>query len=564
MDLLNKIKDDIAKYAETISQVINIDVEIMGKNLTRIAGTGRLKEKIGLDMTGESHVYEHVLKTGNTEIILSPREEEICQSCPSRNICTEVLEVSTPIIFNSEPIGVIGLICFDEKQKIEFISKKDSYIKFLQQIALFIVSRVYEANEKIMIENNNKVLMNIVDRIPDSIIITNEHDKIELINEKGILLFNLTDYEHELVVSPTKDFLDKKEFSLSYANISHEVVGDIIYFPKNMGRFKTLYIFQESEKFRTYLHQLNYNFSKEFVFNSQEMEVVYSNIKKVAKTTSTVLIAGESGTGKEVVAKTIHMNSNRADMPFIAVNCGAIPDTLIESEFFGYMKGAFTGANPKGKTGFFEQADKGTIFLDEIGDMPLSLQVKLLRVLQEKTISPIGSDKIKEIDIRIIAATNKNLEALVAEGKFREDLYYRLNVFPVDIPALRKRPKDIEDLTNFFIAKYSHLFNIPIRRLSNEVMNLFLSYNWPGNIRELKNTIEYIINVLEERDLMITEKHLPPKLTTSLNIKDIKTLAEMEKEAIETLLLKYGYSSRGKVKIAETIQKNSSQNTIVA
>lgn len=212
MDLLNKIKDDILKYAETISQVINIDVEIMNKELIRIAGTGRLKEKVGLDMTGESHVYEHVLKTGNTEIILSPREEKICQTCPSRNTCTEVLEISTPIMFNSEPIGVIGLICFDEKKKDEFISKQDSYIKFLQQIALFIGSRVYEANEKIMIENNNKVLMNIVDRIPDSIIITNEHDKIELINEKGISLFKLTDYEHKLLVSPIKSFLDKKNF----------------------------------------------------------------------------------------------------------------------------------------------------------------------------------------------------------------------------------------------------------------------------------------------------------------------------------------------------------------
>ncbi|WP_304159488.1 sigma 54-interacting transcriptional regulator, partial [Fusobacterium ulcerans] len=201
----------------------------------------------------------------------------------------------------------------------------------------------------------------------------------------------------------------------------------------------------------------------------------------------------------------------------------------------------------------FEAAEGGTLFLDEIGDMPLSLQVKLLRVLQEKTISPVGSDKVKEIDIRIIAATNKNLEALVAEGKFREDLYYRLNVFPIDIPPLRERPKDIEDLTNFFIAKYSQLFNIPIRRLSNEVMSLFLSYSWPGNIRELKNITEYIINVLEERDLMITVKHLPPKLTNSLNIKEIKTLAEIEKEAIESLLLKYGRSSKDKIKVAKTL-----------
>lgn len=194
MDLLNKVKGDISKYAETISQVINIDVEIMSKDLIRIAGTGRLKEKVGLDMTGESHVYEHVLTTGNTEIILSPREEKIWPNLSFKIYLYRRYwksQLLFCLILNL--LEFIGLICFDEKQKEEFILKKDSYIKFLQQIALFISSRVYEANEKIMIENNNKVLMNIVDRIPDSIIITNENDKIELINEKGIALFKLTD-----------------------------------------------------------------------------------------------------------------------------------------------------------------------------------------------------------------------------------------------------------------------------------------------------------------------------------------------------------------------------------
>lgn len=553
MELLNKTKEDIAKYAETISQVTNIDVEIMDKNFIRIAGTGVLKNKIGQSMVGEAHVYKKVLKTGERQIIFFPREEVICKSCPSKDTCTEVLEVSTPIFFNSETIGVIGLVCFDEAQRLNFISKKNSYIKFLDQMAMFISSIIYEANEKIMIENNNRVLMNIVDRIPDAIIITNEQHKIELINEKGMGLFNLTDYEHILEVSPVTNFLDKKNFTLTYEKTSLDVMGDIIDFPENMGRFRTLYIFQEADKFRSYLKHLNYNFSKEFIFNSVEMKEVYTKIKKVAKTNTTVLISGESGTGKEVAARAIHMTSNRADMPFVAVNCGAIPETLIESEFFGYVKGAFTGANPKGKIGFFEQADKGTIFLDEIGDMPLSLQVKLLRVLQEKTISPIGSDSIKNIDIRIIAATNKNLEDMVKEGKFREDLYYRLSVFPIDIPPLRERPTDIEELTDFFIGKYCHLFDIPVKDISNEVMKILLNYNWPGNIRELKNSIEYMVTISDETEQVITTKHLPSKLSTNLKTQEVKTLAQLEKEAIENLLEKYGNSSKDKIKIAKTL-----------
>lgn len=553
MDLMSKVKDDILKYAENISQILNIDVEVMSKNLVRIAGTGVLKEKVGKSMSGESHIYKKVLKTGKTIIVLNPKKDELCQSCSSINTCNELLEISAPIIFNSETIGVIGLICFDEIQKNNFLAKKDSYIKFLEQTADFISSRIYQESEKIMIENNNKVLLNVVDRIPNSIIITNDSHKIELINDMGTSLFGESSPEKTIKISNLNDILDKKEFSLEYNGIKHDVVGDIIDFPTNMGRFRTLYVFQEAEKFRTYLQQFNNNFAKDFIFTSPEMQNVYLKIQKVAKTTTTVLISGESGTGKEVAARAIHMNSNRADGPFIPVNCGAIPESLIESEFFGYVKGAFTGANPKGKIGFFEQADKGTIFLDEIGDMPLSLQVKILRVLQEKTISPIGSDKTKEIDIRIIAATNKNLEELVRENKFREDLYYRLNVFPIDIPALRNRPKDIEELTKYFVGKYSQLFNTPIKVLSPEVMNTFLSYNWPGNIRELKNVIEYIINVVDEKDNVISAKHLPPKFIKSIDKKEIKTLAQMEKEAIEELLKIFGKTSKGKSKTAETL-----------
>ena len=552
-NLLLKIKDDVMKYAETISQILNIDVEVMDKNLTRIAGTGRIKEKVGLSMSEEAHVYKKVLKTKETYIITNPRKEEICDSCPSKGTCGEVLEISTPIIFKSEAVGVIGLICFDEFQKREFLHKKESYIKFLKQMADFISSHVYQENEKIMIENNNQVLLNVVNGIPNAIIITNEDNKIELINDMGVNLFG--NYEPGMYIraEDINNMLDKKEFQLTCGNITHEVVGDILDFPTHMGRFRTLYVFQESEKFKKYLHQFNSGYAKIFIFNSPQMQNVYSKIQRVAKTTTTILITGESGTGKEVAARAVHENSNRADKPFIPVNCGAIPENLMESEFFGYVKGAFTGANPKGKIGYFEQADGGTIFLDEIGDMPLSLQVKLLRVLQEKTITPIGAGKGKKIDIRIIAATNKDLEELVKENKFREDLYYRLNVFPVDIPPLRNRPKDIEELAEYFIVKYSQLFNTPLKTFSNEVMKAFTSYSWPGNIRELKNVVEYIINVVDERDPFISLKHLPPRFVNSSEKYEIKTLAEMEKDAIKTLMQRFGTSSKDKVKIAETL-----------
>lgn len=553
MDLLYQIKDDIQKYAETISKVIDLQVEVMSKNFIRVAGTGILRDKISENMFNEAHIYKEVLKTGKTIVIKNPREEKLCTDCASRKNCKEILEVSTPIIFNSEIVGVIGLICFNEEQKNSFLLKEDYYIGFIEQMSMFISSRIYQENEKIMIENNNKVLLKVVDGIPNAIIITNENNEIELINETGTSLFGDLPLKAKLNTTTLSEFSDKKEFFITCNEITHKVVGDIIDFSKNMGRFRTLYIFQEADKFREYVQQFNSNFIKDFVFTSFQMQNVYLKIQKVAKTTTTTLITGESGTGKEVVAKAIHMNSNRAEKPFIPVNCGAIPESLIESEFFGYVKGAFTGANPNGKIGFFEQANGGTIFLDEIGDMPLSLQVKLLRVLQEKTITPIGSNKIKEVDARIITATNRNLEELVKENRFREDLYYRLNVFPIYIPPLRERPTDIVELATYFIEKYSQLFNIPSKLISNEVKEFFLTYSWPGNIRELKNIIEYAINVIDEKENIIFLKHLPPRLVNSFENKQIKTLAELEKEAIKNLLEKFGASSKDKVKIAKTL-----------
>ena len=553
MDLLYQIKDDIQKYAETISKVIDLQVEVMSKNFIRVAGTGILRDKISENMFNEAHIYKEVLKTGKTIVIKNPREEKLCIDCTSRKNCKEILEVSTPIIFNSEIVGVIGLICFNEEQKNSFLLKEDYYIGFIEQMSMFISSRIYQENEKIMIENNNRVLLKVVDRIPNAIIITNENSEIELINETGTSLFGDLPLKAKLSTTTLSEFSDKKEFFITCNEITHKVVGDIIDFSKNMGRFRTLYIFQEADKFREYVQQFNSNFIKDFVFTSFQMQNVYLKIQKVAKTTTTTLITGESGTGKEVVAKAIHMNSNRAEKPFIPVNCGAIPESLIESEFFGYAKGAFTGANPNGKIGFFDQANGGTIFLDEIGDMPLSLQVKLLRVLQEKTITPIGSNKIKEIDVRIITATNRNLEELVKENRFREDLYYRLNVFPIYIPPLRERPTDIVELATYFIEKYSQLFNTPSKLISNEVKEFFLTYSWPGNIRELKNIIEYAINVIDEKENIIFLKHLPPRLANSFEDKQIKTLAELEKEAIKNLLEKFGESSKDKVKIAKTL-----------
>jgi len=234
---------------------------------------------------------------------------------------------------------------------------------------------------------------------------------------------------------------------------------------------------------------------------SPSIRHIYSLISKVSNADTTVLLLGESGTGKELVAKTIHYGSRRAEKPFVPVNCGAIPSELLESELFGHEKGAFTGAIAA-RSGRFELADGGTIFLDEIGEMPPILQVKLLRVLQERSFERIGGVKTVDVDVRVISATNQNLEEAVKAGKFREDLYYRINVIPIEMPPLRSRTEDLPLLCEFFMDKHSGRLNRKPLRISSEAMQIFRYYDWPGNVRELENTLERLL-VLKDDDSII-------------------------------------------------------------
>src|ERR1700736_5387801 len=223
--------------------------------------------------------------------------------------------------------------------------------------------------------------------------------------------------------------------------------------------------------------------------HSPKMRAIFEMVQTIAPQSSRVLITGETGTGKELIARAVHENSSRAQQPFITINCGAFPETLLESELFGYMKGAFTGAN-ENRQGLFRAAHGGTLFLDEIGNMPLPMQVKLYRVLQEGKVRPIGSTEESDVDVRIIAATNKDFEKEIAEGRFREDLYYRLSVIPIQVPPLRERREDIPLLARHFLKTFRKAMEKPVESISPEAMRRLESYDWPGNVRELENTME--------------------------------------------------------------------------
>ncbi|PID72176.1 MAG: sigma-54-dependent Fis family transcriptional regulator [Desulfobulbus propionicus] len=261
---------------------------------------------------------------------------------------------------------------------------------------------------------------------------------------------------------------------------------------------------------------------EEIIGNSSRMQEVYDMVQRVADSNATVLLRGESGTGKTMVAKALHHNSSRAKGPFVVVNCSALPETLLESELFGHEKGAFTGATAI-KKGRFELARGGTLFLDEIGEVSPSVQVKLLNVIQERTFQRLGSSTVMKTDIRLVASTNKNLEAAVKDMSFREDLYYRLNVFPIYLPPLRKRRSDILLLAEHFLEKYANENNKHIQRISTAAIDLLMQYHWPGNVRELQNCIERAVLICDE--VAITSIHLPPTLQTSESTHSDKPLS---------------------------------------
>jgi Nif-specific regulatory protein len=269
-------------------------------------------------------------------------------------------------------------------------------------------------------------------------------------------------------------------------------------------------LLDENQHLREELRE-RYDFSN-IIGNSRRMRQVYEQITQVAPTNTTALIRGESGTGKELIAHAIHYNSPRAKQAFVKVSCAALPETLIEAELFGHEKGAFTGAQARRK-GRFELADGGTLFLDEIGDLSLATQVKLLRVLQEREFERVGGTTTLKVNVRLLAATNRSLEDAITAGTFREDLYYRLNVFAIFVPPLRERKDDLLLLAEHFLEKYAREHGKPIKRIATSAIDMFTSYHWPGNVRELENTIERAVLVCEGN--VIHGYHLPPTLQTA-------------------------------------------------
>jgi sigma-54 dependent transcriptional regulator, acetoin dehydrogenase operon transcriptional activator AcoR len=555
---LNFIKEDIQNIAEAISSVLEIDVTIVDSNLVRMAGTGTYFEKIGQRLN-EYSAFKYSLTTKEELIIEDPKSNKICHECYKNGVCKEFAEVCCPIVYDNKSYGVIGLIAFTKEQADVIKFRKKDLMNFLHKMADLISSKLKAEIKTYEVDLEKKKLETLLNNMDKAVVSLDKNANIEKYNSKFKEVF---DIETDIIGSYIGDILsfiksnnfssinNDKSYNFIYRGLKKEFKGIYNIKPiilKDELKGYVLDFIDKVDAIKTYNKISNEHkiFLDNIIGNSYAINKAKEEALMASKTSSTVLITGESGTGKELFARAIHNHSHRSGNPFIAINCAAIPDNLLESELFGYEEGAFTGAKKGGSLGKFELADKGTIFLDEIGDMSLHLQAKLLRVLQEREVDKIGAKRNVAIDVRIIAATNKDLEKMVKKGIFREDLYYRLNVIPVVLPTLRQRKNDIRLLIEYMIREYSSKLNKNVQDVDFQAIEYLCDYSWPGNIRELQNVIEYSVNRCERST--ITLDNLPNRIKYVYSNSDqyqnnsehIFTLDELEKNEIVKALEKY-------------------------
>ncbi len=544
---LKKIESSLEDIVITLSNITNMEFAIFDANSNLISCTPLYLRYKGKKVHMAS--IEEVLYQGNV-IVNKPGYMKSCIGCRFANNCPSTIEILNCIRLNNSVIGVISLTSFSQKGHNLIQNNIKDYVDILDNTSNLISMFAFNEFHKDEYNLRNATIDEIININDNDLLIVNKNGMITHCSFDIQQMFSFCDlYSNSinqiLPENITNWILNSKTKCKKYM-IGDTFSGTIISNPIFVDDKISGFIIRLKPDINPTYKPSQSDYLGNIITNNSMMNKIKEKILKIADSPSSVLITGETGTGKELVAKAIHYSSYRKGNPFVPINCANIPETLFESELFGYEEGAFTGAKKGGKLGLFELANGGTIFLDEIGELPIYLQSKLLRVLQDNTIQRLGSIQPIPIDVRIIAATNQNLEEMITEKKFRDDLYYRLNVIPIEIPPLRNRIGDIKLLSYHFLDRYSNLLNKKIRSISDECMEILKNYDWPGNIRELENAIEYAVN-MEERSFIGKEslpKNLIKNSNESSNVQ--KIIANEKYNLIVQTLDKYGWDVEGK------------------
>lgn len=543
-----RIRGYLEKLAYITSIVLEMDVIICDTSSHIVGDSERYGEICSeMEMLRSESVISKAITMKETVILGNAKvESEGCINCPKKEKCDTETIIAYPIMKNDIVYGGIGIYSNRKHQKEKLIKLQKVMLEFLDAISDLIISKLEEEILSIEIKAENMRMNSIIETLDFALLSFDEN--FNILYSNGIM--------KEILKYPD-NLKDLKEYIQKHLFYESERSVNTIYL-KRLGKmteyemtFVPIKINGDSKGAEIYLTETSDLISKankliqpikrgtfdDIIGKSEIITSLKNEAKAFVNSRSSVLIQGESGTGKEVLATAMHMEGNRSKAPFVTVNCAAIPDNLLESELFGYVGGAFTGASKEGRAGKFEIANGGTLFLDEIGELPIYLQPKLLRALQERKIQRVGSNRLIDIDIRVIAATNRNLVEMMENGSFREDLYYRLCVIPMRMPSLRERAEDIPELADSFLKMYCEMLNKPfIEGFKQEVFELFRNCEWTGNVRELQNTVEYAVNRCSDK--MISVNDLPARIRkqNENGIQIPRLLKDIEKEAIVNAL----------------------------
>lgn len=558
---LSDYKPMIQNLVEGISRAFEVECAVFDVHSALVTSTEAYVKRKGSAVHAPS--IEEVL-LNNSILVNKPGFMKSCEGCRFKENCPSTIEILSCIRIGTRPVGVMTMTSFTKEGHDRITNDIHIYTSIVNEMSQLIASVVDYSQKGDHFSRLESVLSTTMDAVEDGLIVVDHAGYINYANPPAVELFsfcslftqNLNQLLPESVVekiltgnSVSSELCQIGDF---YANVQarpiqmeDQYIGSWIRLSKNHAL--TLKLNKQREidyKDRFSLQQLKGEHSS--------IVTLKGKIHKIAKSASTVLITGETGTGKSLVAKAIHYESPRSARPFIAINCASIPESLFESELFGYEEGAFTGAKKGGKPGMFELAQHGTLFLDEIGEMPMTIQAKLLKVLQDHTIERVGGTRSISVDVRIIAATNKELEEMVSAKTFREDLYYRLNVIPLEVPSLAERIADVPLLAEEILRSQCDRQKCPKKMLSQDVLDAFMSHTWPGNIREMENLLEYAVNL--EDGCTIHMHSLPERFQRQSGFQTLpEQVDQAEAQAIREALDQYGWDLKGKEGAAQAL-----------
>ena len=571
MSCLGQVGSKVQRFAEAVASALKVEVEILDDQLCRLGATGRVRGLLRVKQK-RGFVNSHVLATGQPFTLPCPGEHWVCDPCDARGNCIYTAGLFCPIIYDARSVGVMSLIGFDEAQRDIILGNEASFLDFMARMCDLLEIVVSEHHAMRELERASQQLDTAINAVSEGIVSVDEGGVVTCFNRAAGRILGVD--PGDLLGRPLGEVLPNS-LALESLGTGAPLAGrEVTYsagerpvtllsasYPLKAGGRTIGAVESFSEALRI-LRAASRMTTPQGITRFEDIKGCSPGLREVkekalvvATGSSTVLLLGESGTGKELFARAIHEASPRRGEPFQVINCSAIPESLLESELFGYEEGAFTGARHGGKPGKLELANGGTLFLDEVGEMPIHLQSKMLRVLQERCVERIGSTRPTPIDVRIIAATNALLEERVKEGLFRADLFYRLNVIPLHIPPLRERPEDIPVLLEHFLSRYSQLLGKHITGLSAEAKGVLMAYNWPGNVRELQNVMEYAVNFEKSRVLQVSS--LPSQVKGGCLEEAVGSvrarLARVERELLVEALTGEPDTVEGKRRVARSL-----------